>query len=332
MPHEPRQMKIMSSCKVGFANLLFLLLFFQTVKSQDALSANELENLLQKAERQSQNYGKVFQNLSAEETKTKFRFKRDGTIDEKRVIKSIFVVYQSPKDNSPQEFRNVVEFNGKNVSRDDRETAEFFEKLAKADTNEAEYAKIRKESLRYDGNRVSWGMTLYQPRPFAENLRNDFQFKVAGKEKIEGRDVWMIEYEQTKPSPYILSNPSKTDPQAKGATQYNMPLPDVLRPTNPLMRGKIWLDAETGQMWRNQFKIILNPTKISRPIEATELFYEYQSSNFGILAPKKFIVKSFQIGGDSDSNLTVAKDAETVYEYDKFSEFKTETKEYKIKN
>jgi len=322
----------MSNYKVIFFVLLLLPVFFQTVKSQDALSQSELENLLHKAENQSQNYVKVFKNLSAEETKTKFRYRRDGGLDEKRIIKSVFVVYQSPNADSTQEFRNVVEFNGKNVSRNDKETAVFFEKLAKADTPKEEFEKIRKESLRYDGNRVSWGMTLYQPRPFSENLKANFQFQTAGKEQIEGRDVWVIEYEQLKPSPYILSNPTDKEEQAKGATQYNMPISDAFRPTNPLIKGKIWLDAETGQVWRNQFKVILHPTKLSRPIEATELFYEYQSSQFGILTPKKFVIRTFQIKGNDDKNLAVIKDAETIYEYVKFSEFKTETKEYKIEN
>lgn len=319
----------MSNYKVKFI-VLSLLLFFQTVKSQDTLSAVELENLLFKAETQSQNYSKTFQNLSAEETKTISNFKRDGSLDEKRVVKSIFVVYQSPNAAYPQEFRNVIEFNGKNVARSDQETVEFFNKLAKADTTDAELKKLRNESLRYDGSRISWGMTLLQPRPFSANLKANFTFHVIGKEKIEGRDVWIIEYEQTRSSPYILSNPTDKEEQAKGATRYNMPVSDAFRPTNPLMKGIIRLDAETGQIWRNQFKIILHPTKLSQPIEANEIVYEYQSSEFGILTPKRFVIKSYQIKGKNDQDLTVKPDSEIVYEYAKFSEFKTETKEYKI--
>jgi len=320
----------MSNHKSIFIVLLLAAVCFQTAKSQDTLSQSELENLLHKAERQSQNYEKVFQNLSAEEVKTKYVFKRSGEIDERRVIKSIFVVYQSPNTDYAQEFRNVVEFNGKNVSRSDKETAEFFKRLAKADTTAEEFKKIRNESLRYDGSRISWGMTLYQPRPFSDNLRNDFKFQTVGKERIETRDVWVVEYEQTKLSPYILSNPTGRDERAKGATEYNMPIPDGFRPTSPLIKGKIWLDAETGQIRRNQFRVVLHPAKLSRPIEATEIYYEYQSSAFGILTPKKFIIRTFQIKGDNDKNLLVFKDAETVYEYAKFSDFKTETKEYKI--
>ena len=319
----------MSNYKVKFI-VLFLLLFFQTVKSQDALSTDELENLLLKAENQSQNYSKTFQNLSAEETKTISNFKRDGSLDEKRVVKSIFVVYQSPNAVYTQEFRNVLEYNSKNVSRSDNETADFFQKLAKADTTDAEVKKLRNESLRYDGSRISWGMTLSQSRPFSENLRASFKFHVAGKEKIEGRDVWVIEYEQTTASPYILSNPIGKEEQPKGATRYDMPVSDAFRPTNPLMKGVIRLDAETGQIWRNQFKVILHPTKLSRPVEGNEIIYEYQSSAFGILTPKKFVIKSYRIKGKNDKDLTVKPDSEIVYEYAKFSDFKTETEGYTI--
>lgn len=320
----------MKNYKAIFFIFAFLLLSFQSVKSQKLLTPDELENLLLKAEKQSQNYGKVFQNLSAEELKTKFYYKQDGKLDEKRTIKSVFVVYQSP--NGSSEFRNVLEFNGKNVSRDEKETAKFFEKLAKVGTSAEEYQKISKEGLRYDGKRVSWGMTLYQPRPFSENLKSAFDFRVVGKEKIEGRDVWIVEYEQTKASPYILSNPTKEKEQSPNAVQYNMPISDAFRPTNPRLKGKLWLDAETGQIWRNAFRIILNPKNLSVPIEATEISYEYQPSDFGILTPKKFLIRSVNIRGKSEKDLSVTKDAETVYEYSKFSEFKTETKNYEIKS
>ena len=319
----------MNNYKVKFFVLLFPLICFQTVKSQSLLSQNELEDLLQKAEQQSQNYGKVFQNLSAEETKTISNFKRDGNLDEQRVVKSIFVVYQSPNAGYTQEFRNVVEYNGKNVSRSDEETADFFAKLAKADTTDAEFRKLRNESLRYDGSRISWGMTLSQPRPFSENLRANFKFQTTGKEKIEGRDVWIIEYEQIKPSPYILSNPTSREAQPKTATRYNMPVSDAFRPTNPLLKGTIRLDAETGQIWRNQFKIILHPAKLSRSVEANEIVYEYQTSRFGILTPKKFVIKSYRVSGKSDEDLSVKTDSEIIYEYAKFSEFKTDAKELK---
>lgn len=323
-------MILLSNRKSKFLVLLLAFVCFQTAKSQDTLAQGELENLLTKAERQSQNYGRVFQNLSAEETKIKFRFKSDGSLDERRVIKSLFVVYQSPNTDNAQEFRNVVEYNGKNVSRSDRETAAFFKKLAGADTSQEEFAKIRKESLRYDGNRVSWGMTLYQPRPFSANLLANFKFRVVGKERIENRDVWIIEYEQTKSSPYILSNPTEKEEQANGATQYNRVLPDALRPTNPLLKGKIWLDAETGQIWRNRFTLVLHPARLTQPIEAGEHLYEYQSSRFGILTPKKFVIRTVQIKGANDRDLIVFKDAEVIYEYANFSEFVTETKDYKI--
>lgn len=323
-------MKIMSNDKVKFSALLLLLVFSQTIKSQEAFSAEEFEVFLQKAEKQSQNYSKVFQNLSAEETKTISSFKRDGSLDEKRVIKSVFVVYQSPNADYIQEFRNVVEFNGRNVSRSDRETAVFFDKLAKIDTTDAEYNRLRNESLRYDGKRISWGITLSQPRPFDENLKANFKFTVVGKEKIQGRDVWVIEYEQMKPSSYILSNPTAQEEQPKTATRYNMPVSDAFRPTNPLMKGKIWLDAETGQIWRNQYKIILHPAKLSKSVKGGDILYEYQLSKFGILTPKKFVIKSYKISGTNDKDLTVKNDSEIVYEYVGFSEFKTEIRDYKI--
>jgi hypothetical protein len=156
----------MNGLKIKYLVLMLLILSFQIVRSQETLSSSELEKFLDKAEQQSQNYTKVFQNLSAEEVKTKIYYKSDSKNSEKRIIKSNFIVYQSPTTKSIIEFRNVVEFNGKNVSRDDKESQKFFEKLAKVDVESEEYQKLYKESLRFDGRYIEWGMTLDQERPF----------------------------------------------------------------------------------------------------------------------------------------------------------------------
>lgn len=310
--------------------IIAFLFCIQSVWSQQLPAGAELESLLDKAELQSQNYGKVFRGLSAEELKTKIYYKSNGELDDKRLIKSLFIVYQSPaREQSVDEFRHVLEYNGKQVARDEKEVEKFFAKLAKADTPKEELEKLRKESLRYDGKRISWGVTLIQSRPFMKILRESFAFRVTGREKIEGRDVFVIEYEQTKSSPHILSNP--TDAERSGGQwtiEYNMNLPDAFRPTNPRLKGKIWLDAETLQIWRNEFKVVLNPKNLSKPLETTEIFYEYQSSEFGILVPKKFSIRSFVIKGNSDADLSVVKDSESVFEYSKFSQYKSDA-EYK---
>lgn len=328
--------KTMKNLRVYFLIFLITMAFIKSVAGQDLLTENELESLLDKAEVQARNYTEVFQNLSADELKTKFYYRESGKLDDKRIIKSIFIVYQSPDSKVAQEYRNVVEYNGKNVQRDEKEIAKFFDKLAKTDSTKKEYEKIRKEGLRYDGRNVSWGMTLKKSRPFSAELRKDFDFKLIGKEQIDGVDVWKIEYRQVRNSPYIYSNPTKEELEERkrlktGGVQYGANISDDLRPTNPLMNGIIWLDTETAQIRRNDFQIVFYPAKLSKSVTASEFSYQYQNSDFGILVPKKFSILSYKIDGKSDRDLSVTKASEIIYDYSNFKEFKTDVEDYKIK-
>ena len=319
--------------KTSFLIFLMLLFGFQIAKSQDLISQSELEKFLDKAEEQSQKYTQVFRNLSSEETKTKFYYKTNGDLDEKRVIKSLFIVYESPVGNYSQEYRNILEFNGKNVARDDKATEKFFAKLADADSASEESNRIFKEGTKYDGRSVSWGTTLIQNRPFAQLIRPFFDYKVIGKEKIEGRNVFVVEYQQTEQTLLIAANPTDEEKKLsknKGGIEYNVVISDDFRPTNPLVSGKIWLDGETAQIWRNEFKITLHPAKLADSIVSVEISNEYQKSDFGILVPENFFVRSYKIKGKSEKDLRITKDVESIYEYSTFREFKTDTKDYKI--
>lgn len=318
--------------KILILGVIFLC--FQAVKSQDLLSQNELEKFLDKAEAESQKYARIFKNLSAIEIKTKLYYKASGDLDEKRIIKSLFIVYESPDGKRSQEYRNVLEFNSKNVARDEKETEKFFAKLARIDSGQEESKKLFKESTRFDGRSVSWGVTLAQSRPFKPSLRRFFNFKILGKEKIENRDVWVVEYEQIKPTPLIVANPTQEERKLLSGeqTEYSTVISDKFRPTNPLMRGKLWLDVQTARIWRNDFKINLHPANSSKSIISVEIFNEYQPSDFDIFVPKKFMVRSYKIKGESDKDLTITKDVESFYEYSKFNEFKTEVTDYQTKN
>lgn len=314
--------------------IALIFLCFQASKSQPTLSQAELEKFLDKAEAESQKYTKVFKNLSAIETKTKLYYKPNGDLDEKRLIKSLFIVYESGDGKRSQEYRNVLEFNGRNVERDVKATEKFFAKLAEIGSGQEEFNKIFKESMRFDGKSVSWGMTLFQSRPFQTSLRPFFNFKVIGKEEIENRDVWIIEYRQIRATPLIVANPTNEERKRFDGrqTEYSADLSDKFTPTNPLMSGKIWLDAETARIWRNDFRINLYPANLAKSVVSVEISNEYQPSDFDIFVPRKITVRSYKIKGKSDKDLLITKDVESVYEFSKFSEYKTETKEYKIEN
>lgn len=300
------------------------------VQSQTVFSPEELEAFLQKAEKASAQYSETFKNLSAEETKTYDGFARDGRIKGTRRIKSTFIVYQLTKSEQPSEFRSVTEFNGKTVARTDGEIEKFFAKLANSGSAAEERKRVVKEATRFDGSSYAWGITLWQDNPFGM-FRPFFDFKIVGEEQIENRKFFVLEYNQTKPTLLLKVNATdeetKKEPQGK---RYNSEVSKVFRPTNGRLSGKIWLDAETAQIWRNEVTVRIHPAQLSRPVTSVELIYEYQPSEFGIYVPKRFLFTHYEISGSNDENLRTAKFRQMLFEYTKFSRFKTETKDYKI--
>ena len=318
--------------------VVFVFLFgFQIATGQETLSSIELEKLLDKAELQARKYKKTFRNLSAEETKTIFYFDKKGRLKERRALKSIFIVYQSPHSKEVSEFRNVLEFNGRNVQRSAKEAETFFKKVAKIKKSSKEKSKLKKEALRYDGMVKAWGMTLNQVRPFPKPFRDFFDFSVIGKRivnQVNQNEVWVIKYKQKKTVSYLVANPTKFERKRNaknGGMEWSTSVSRHFQPTHPLMIGEIWLDSKTAQIWRNEFKIVLNPYRLSKPIVSVKALFEYQSSDFGILVPKMFRIISNGIRGKDDKSLAITKLASITYSYSNFEQFKTDVDDYEIK-
>src|ERR1043165_5619521 len=132
-------------------NYLLVTLLTVTFASSAAAQTIDLEAFLTKAREATVNYRNTFKNLVAEEQRTIKYFREDETIDEIRRVKSVFVVYESPTTHSTGEFRNVIEFNGKNVARKDADVGKFFEKLSNTQTSYEEMTRLSKEGNRFDG-------------------------------------------------------------------------------------------------------------------------------------------------------------------------------------
>jgi hypothetical protein len=305
--------------------LLFLLVLTANVHAQEP----DLDALLSKTEKNIQLYVEKFKDLTAEETKTNKFFRKNGEIDETRIIRSLFIVYQSPRNGSVDEFRNVLEFNGKKVGRSDEEIGKFFEKLAKASSFKNETEKLRKESNRYDGPVHSWGVTLDPDAPLG-TLRPFFNFKVLGRETVDGHETVVVGYEQIKPTTRIMANPTEDENKISDGRQYNTVLAGELRPTNPKMSGKLWLDNKTGALWKNEFQIALYPAGLSKAVVSVEISYTYQASKFGILVPKAFRFVNYRIERKTGQTLKVSKQSDRQFEYSNFSSLTSEIERYEV--
>jgi hypothetical protein len=308
----------MRICAFTSASILILVgCLFVTITSAQS---SDLSAFLDKADLATIQYQRTFRNLVAEELKTYDYFRPDGSIEDSRKIRSIFIIYESPKNRLVAEFRNVVEFNGKNVARSDSSIAKFFQKLAESDSSGEEVQRLKKEGNRFDGKSESYGMTLIGPFVLNRFYRQFFEFQIVGHEKLDGRDVVVVEYKQVKPTLTIRTNATEEElKQEPKGISFDTDLPTGFRPTHPLLQGRMWLDAENGALWRNQFTVTIQPAIFSAPVVSSTFDFEYQASEFGVLLPKKFTAVSYKFSGKSEKDLQKTKSALKTFEYSKFS-------------
>lgn len=290
-----------------------------------------VEAILSEAEQQAVNYQQTFTNLLGEETKTSEDFDKNGKLKISRVIVSNFIVYQSTKDpNIVTEYRNVKVVDGKPVGDNDKRIQDFFEKLGKSVTAEQELEGIQKESSRYDKNLEISGFTLLQAPVLSENIRPAFDFKLDGHDTIEGNDVFVITYRQKTKSPYIFFNQEKPASD-KLIISYNIDLPNSIIEANPLMNGKLWIDAKTFQVWREQRRLTIQPSESKNPLTVIENEFEYQKSNLGILTPKRITFTDYAVK-NKKNEISAVKDSNTTFEYKNFTKADVEVKSGDVKN
>jgi hypothetical protein len=291
-----------------------------------------IETILPEAEKQAINYQQTFTNLLGEETKTFEDFDKEGRAKNSRVIVSNFIVYQSAKDaNIITEYRNITKVDGKSVSNTDKRIQDFFEDLGKSSSIEQELERIQRESSRYDKTLDISGFTLLQAPTLSENIRPAFDFVLEGRETVEVNDVFVISYQQKTKSPYIFFNVEKPASD-KLFINYNVDLPGSLKDSaNPLMNGKLWIDAKTFQVWREERRLTIQPAESNKPVTINESEFEYQKSDLGILTPKKITFTDYAVK-NKKKEISAVKDAKATFEYKNFSKADVEVKSGDVKN
>ncbi|MDQ3800064.1 MAG: hypothetical protein M3384_11465 [Acidobacteriota bacterium] len=283
-----------------------------------------LEIILTEAERQTQNYRQAFNSLLAEETKTFEEYNRDGEAKKRRTVESNFLVYQSTKnENWTTEYRNVVKVDGKAVGDSNKRAEDFFEDVLKSTSPEAELEKILVESTRYDKTLNISGFTLNQSPVLAAHIRPALDFRLGGQETLNGRKVYAITYLQKAKSPYLLFNERPTD-TGKLYINYEVELPKQIKePANPLLRGKLWIDAETFEVLREEREQTIQLD--GRPTVVFRTEFEYQKNELGFVTPKKITLTYYEIRR-KDEQFIAVKDTVATFEYTKFTKSDVEVK------
>ena len=285
-------------------------------------SSADVATIVQKAEAQTEVYVEEFKNLLATETKTFEQFDKNGAVKKQSIIEANFIVYQSLRDkNVISEFRNIVKVDGKSVADKERTPDEFFAQIQKTGSIEKELQKVQKESSRYDKNLEIQGLTLLQAPVLSDNLRPYFDFQLVGTETIQGNEVFVISYQQTKKSPYISIN-EKDSKTNELSLNFNLDVPDALKKSGVFLRGKLWIDAKTFQLWREERELT---AQSANPLVLLRTDFEYQPSDYGILVPKQISLVQYNVKSGSKKTPPIAtKNTKVNFDYSRFTKTNVE--------
>ena len=299
-----------------------LALLFATVAgfSQTATPPAGADEIIRLAAAQRLAYVAEFKNLLSRETKTFQMIGKDGRVKKEKAVVSTFLVYQLPGNGGRiSEFRSVQSVDGKPVDGSETRTNEFFQTVARAGSNEQQLEAIQKESTRYDDSFIINGLTLYQSIELDDALRPAFKFTMRGRENIEGHEVYVIDYEQTTPTPYIYTNSKKAPPDGK--LSYTFDSGYGSRDVDPRLSGTLYIDAATHQVRRAVRRATISPDRNATRVPVSETDFQYTDSEFGILSPKKIVLTQFR-----PKSGTSQKEAVVTFDYDKFRRPETDVK------
>lgn len=319
--------------KVFSAAVFFLLsssVFSQAVSvpKPSPTPSLSLNAILDKAESESRIYRETFKDLLANEDKTFEIYDKKGEVKKRRTVTSNFIVYQLQKSAGRiAEYRNVLAVDGKTLDKAGLRAQDFFEKIAGAESSAGELSELEKESLRYDEELFINGLTLFQALALVPNLRPLFEFTLDGRQVVDGAEVYVISYRQTRNSPDISLNSALNKPADRITLNFEIET-DRDAALNERMRGKFLIDTATFRLWREEREITVQPDDFSGPIVVVREDFDFQRSDFGLLVPKKIVHTHYR--AKLRERLAV-KEAQVTFEYSKFTKPGVEVKAAEVK-
>jgi hypothetical protein len=273
------------------------------------LTPAEFKELIRLSNLRINEYRDKFKDLTADEEQEIEEYNGEGQLKRQRRIISDLIIYQSQLDpSSMSEYRNVRLVDGRTVAKREERLVNLFNRLAKADSVKKELDRINRESRRYDLDYSSHGFTLNEGLLLSENLLPFFRFTAAGREQINGRDVIVLQYQQ------IAYN---SDLEFKLTS-----LPNALKGSETRYRGRLWLDTETTQLWREERELTLQHPSLREPLILMRFEFEYASSSFGILTPQRIVFSTYNQGRTGSGKVPELRlGGKVTYKYSGFRRF-----------
>jgi hypothetical protein len=99
-------------------------------------------------------------------------------------------------------------------------------------------------------------------------------------------------------------------------------LPSALKGAVPLYRGRLWLDAETAQLWREEQEMTLKLPSLAHPLIWMRFEFDYVGSSFGILTPQRIVAITYSNGRTGAGNVPeLLLGGKVTFEYSGFRRF-----------
>ena len=285
-------------------------------QAMPSVSQLRLEQFLGDAGARADQYFELFTDLTAEETKVVEEFRGSGEISQHREIVSDLIVYRSQVDRgSISEYRDVKSVDGVAVAGREQRVLALFERGEKAGSARDELTRVSKEGSRYDLDHSVSGLTIGQALPLRASARAFFDFSIAGEERVNGRPVLVVAYEQVAPNPRF---------------GFDLSLPSYLRGQPPAYRGRLWLDEETAQLWREVREVVVHAPSSRDAVVVQRVEFSYAPSRFEIPLPSRIVFGAFLKFSRNDGRTTSSLDYRVTFSYGEFRRFTTSSDEGQI--
>ena len=259
------------------------------------------------ASREVQHYIEAFADLTADETRIMQLFDEHGLAAKRRSTQSTLVVYRLRNDpREVVEYREVISIDGHEVKGHAARAAKLWREVAEAHSPQEEVKRITADSERYDIGLAASGFTVFEGLPLRERCAGDFTFREVRKEMAGERPARVFAYRQVHPC---------------DAVAYQFALPGRFADSPLLHAGELALDAETGQIVREERNVYVgnldkNPTRVAH------IAMDYGESRFGIMVPKIILLESFHPReGVNGMSMGLQLYARMVHTYGPFSRF-----------
>lgn len=236
-------------------------------------NGTDVDRLVRRFLAASDEYEQTFRNLTAEEAKTIEVYHESGELDKRRQIISDLVVYHSRRDGgaATTEYRDVRSVDGRVVQRREARALASLTKAAEAEALEDELEAIDRETHRYEFDRHLRGFTIHQSGVLKQ-WRQAFDLEWVGRDQIAGREVVVLDYRQGAPIP-----------------GFRLPVPKEFGDPAPVHRGRLWLDAQTAQLWRDVWELTWPHPATTDPLVMIRRESTYGPSAYGILVPERIV-------------------------------------------